>query len=696
MKIVLADQLGFCNGVKAAIEIATALKQKYRNVYTLGNLIHNEKAVEELNESGIKSINLEQALLLKQDEILVLKAHGTPEEITLKLKENKINYVDGICNVVNRIHKLIDAVEPNRNIYIFGNKKHDEVIALASHANNKIRQVAVIENPEEIDFTAKSAVFFQTTIKKNFFENIKKYIDEKNQSNNNFVVYYNTICYNTIARQNEAARMAGETEYCLVLGSKNSANTNTLFSETLKNNSKTFFIQRIEDVEKINFNNSSVSILSGASTPASLIQEVVVYMSEITENQENVKNEISMEEIANSLDASKEKVGSIVKCIVVKSDELGLVVNDLKSKSEVKILKEDIGDDYNPSQYKPKQEIEAVYLGRQGNKNKYSIKELKLQEEARKQIASALENGIFKCQFTKWDDKNFYGTLGKGNWAYKVIAPIQEVMYSKKQTQPARFLKKTFELKAIPNPNPETNTGKNVIFASLKEIIMEKRAKEDAMFVEKINVDDVLNGKVVGTQDRGILVDFDGHIAFVHASQLAWKHLDAKEIEKMFKVGEKFDFLVLEINRATNKVVIGHKELTDKPIEAAKKKYNVGDIVKAQVKKIFDYGVLVSFDTDLTGLIHISQLANKHVKDPSEIVKVGQKIDVKILNFDDDRIQLSYKSVVADTEQSEDNSDTNKSEKKSNKAAEQSEWRSEGQASATIGELFKDLDTEKK
>ena len=66
------------------------------------------------------------------------------------------------------------------------------------------------------------------------------------------------------------------------------------------------------------------------------------------------------------------------------------------------------------------------------------------------------------------------------------------------------------------------------------------------------------------------------------------------------------------------------------------------------------------------------------------------------MNFDDDRIQLSYKSVVADTEQSEDNSDTNKSEKKSNKAAEQSEWRSEGQASATIGELFKDLDTEKK
>ena len=696
MKIVLADQLGFCNGVKAAIEIATSLKKRYKNVYTLGNLIHNEKAVAELNEIGIKSINLDQALLLKDDEILVLKAHGTPEEIILQLKKNKINFVDGICNVVNKIHKLIDVVESDRNIYIFGNKNHDEVVALVSHANNQIRKVQVVETLEDIDFTVKSAIFFQTTIKKGFFENIKKYIDEKNQSNSNFVVYYNTICYNTIARQNEAVRLAGETEYCLVLGSKNSANTNTLFSETVKQNSKTYFIQRIEDVKKIKFNNSSVSILSGASTPASLIQEVIVYMSEITENQENVKKEISMEEIANSLDSAKEKVGNIVECTLVKADELGLVVSDLKSKSEIKILKEDIGDDYDPSQYKDVKKINAVYLGRQGNKNRYSIKELKLQEEARAQITSALEKGIFKCQFTKWDDKNFYGTLGKANWAYKVIAPIQEVLYSKKQTQPARFLKKTFELKVIPNPNPETNTSKNVIYASLKEIIMEKRAKEDAMFVEKINVDDVLNGKVVSTQDKGILVDFDGYTAFVHASQLAWKHLDGKEIEKMFKVGDKFDFLVLEINRATNKVVIGHKELTDKPIEAAKKKYNVGDIVKGQVKKIFNYGVLVSFDTDLTGLIHISQLANKHVKDPSEIVKVGQKIDVKILNFDDDRIQLSYKSVVSDNEETEGSSDAIKSEKKSNKSHEQSEWRSEGQASATIGELFKDLDTEEK
>ena len=89
MKIVLADQLGFCNGVKAAIEIATSLKKRYKNVYTLGNLIHNEKAVAELNEIGIKSINLDQALLLKDDEILVLKAHGTPEEIILKLKKIK-------------------------------------------------------------------------------------------------------------------------------------------------------------------------------------------------------------------------------------------------------------------------------------------------------------------------------------------------------------------------------------------------------------------------------------------------------------------------------------------------------------------------------------------------------------------------------------------------------------------------------
>ena len=339
MKIVLADQLGFCNGVKAAIEIATSLKKKYRNVYTLGNLIHNEKAVAELNEIGIKSINLDQALLLKDDEILVLKAHGTPEEIILQLKKNKINFVDGICNVVNKIHKLIDVVESDRNIYIFGNKNHDEVIALVSHANNQIRKVQVVEALQDIDFTVKSAIFFQTTIKKGFFENIKKYIDEKNQSNSNFVVYYNTICYNTIARQNEAVRLARETEYCLVLGSKNSANTNTLFSETAKQNSKTYFIQRIEDVKKIKFNNSSVSILSGASTPASLIQEVIVYMSEITENQENVKKDISiMEEIVNRLDNTKEKVGNVVECTLVKADELGLVVSDLKILVMIMIL----------------------------------------------------------------------------------------------------------------------------------------------------------------------------------------------------------------------------------------------------------------------------------------------------------------------------------------------------------------------
>ena len=686
--IQLAKHLGYCSGVKHAIDTARRNRTINGKVYVLGQLIHNEIAINELKEEGIESIEIEDLKKINKNDILVLKAHGTEKEIIKELEYNKIKYVDAICPVVQKVHDLVKTIDPEVNVYIYGNKNHDEVKALKSVSENGIRKVRVITDKEDIDFNQKGVVVFQTTITYNVFEEVKKYIEEKNSIKDNFVVYYNTICYNTKARQDEIKMLAKSTDMCLVLGSKTSANTNVLYKEGKKVNENTYFISDFSEVQKIKKNGKSVSICSGASTPNSLIQEVICYMSEEVKNQDNIS---TMDDVMRDLDNQGQNApGSVVKCRVIRVSEDGLLVCEENAKVESKIPLSEIGSN-DLSKYKENQVIEVVYVGTERRTKKYSIKELIKLEDARREIKNALEKGIFKVSFYKFDDKYFYGKLGKGNWAYKVIAPIDEVIFSKKMSKPSQFIKKELTLKVIENPQKSENS--NVIFASLKQVILEKRAQKDAEFINKINVDDILKGKVTSILKTGIVIDVDGYSAFVHSSQLSWKPI--KDISKEFKVGEVYDFLVLEVNRATNKAIIGHKELTETPIQLAQKKYSVGDVVNGEVVKVFDYGAMVRLDENIDGLVHISELSNRYLKDANEVIKVGDKVDVKILNFDNNRIKLSIKALMTNTDA--DAKTNENTEKKSTKKQqpEQSEWRSDVQSSATIGDLFKDLEEKK-
>ena len=136
--IQLAKHLGYCSGVKHAIDTARRNRTINGKVYVLGQLIHNEIAINELKEEGIESIEIEDLKKINKNDILVLKAHGTEKEIIKELEYNKIKYVDAICPVVQKVHDLVKTIDPEVNVYIYGNKNHDEVKALKSVSENGI------------------------------------------------------------------------------------------------------------------------------------------------------------------------------------------------------------------------------------------------------------------------------------------------------------------------------------------------------------------------------------------------------------------------------------------------------------------------------------------------------------------------------------------------------------------------------
>lgn len=276
--IKLAKFAGFCYGVKRAVETAVKLKEENpdKNIYILGELIHNTDVINELDKMGIKTI---YEVPKSGDGICIIRSHGAAPEVLEQIRNAGFELVDLTCPDVKKVQQR--AIELAKNDYfvvIVGKPNHPEVIAIKANADLYSNKVVVATSIEELEpYSAqikshrKVGVVVQTTQMVSSLNLVVNYLNTIAKE----VLIYNTICQSTAMRQKEAKELAKETDVMIVVGSKKSANT-THLAEILKDYTKTIHIENDTELDKEILNGvKSIGITAGASTPQKIIDKVI-------------------------------------------------------------------------------------------------------------------------------------------------------------------------------------------------------------------------------------------------------------------------------------------------------------------------------------------------------------------------------------------------------------------------------------
>jgi 4-hydroxy-3-methylbut-2-enyl diphosphate reductase len=284
MKVLLADEYGFCFGVERAVEMVEESLAEGDTVRTLGPLIHNEQEMQRLGKFGVATIS--EPVQIKRGETAVIRAHGVTPDVQRELEAKATKVVDATCPFVTRVQKLAArAAEQNRHVIIVGNPDHPEMVGVKGYAPE---HAFVIKDETEVANLPKlrnPLVVSQTTIKaKTFFdtaEAVKTKTDDE-------VQIVNTICSATRDRQDAARALAGEVDAFYIIGGRHSSNSRKLLVVCLEQCPKSFLIETEEEISEEDLRGAkTVGVTAGASTPEWLIKKIVKHLEGIGESQQN-------------------------------------------------------------------------------------------------------------------------------------------------------------------------------------------------------------------------------------------------------------------------------------------------------------------------------------------------------------------------------------------------------------------------
>ena len=275
MTVILADVLGYCMGVRRAVESAIASIDKANDVYTLGPLIHNKTALNSLEKKGLKVLNENKAEDAKIGSTVIIRAHGVPPSVNEILKKRECTIINATCPRVTASQKnAAHYASMNYTVILAGDSNHGEVIGIAGYSGNKFYLVQDSEDAKKLlppeDADENAILLSQTTFSPQEFEKIAKIIKEKYKN----LKVMNTICPATKERQDSLLRLCPLVEGVLVVGGKNSANTKRLLQTAKENCSKAALIETADEIPEDFFKLQIVGITAGASTPDSAIEEV--------------------------------------------------------------------------------------------------------------------------------------------------------------------------------------------------------------------------------------------------------------------------------------------------------------------------------------------------------------------------------------------------------------------------------------
>lgn len=277
MKIIRASVLGFCFGVRRAVELAekALLENSGKKVYSLGPLIHNEKFLEKLKSKGLEIIEENQIESLEEGSVVIIRAHGVGPDVIKDLENKNCSILDATCPRVKASQKMVERYT-NQNDYVIlsGDKNHGEVIGIAGYAGKNFIQIQNKEEAEKLQFSENDGInailMSQTTYSEKEFEQIEEILRKKVKN----IDVMNTICPATRERQEALIELCKNVDGVLVVGGKNSANTKRLFQTAATNCRNAALIQTADEIPHDFYKMNTVGITAGASTPDEIIEAV--------------------------------------------------------------------------------------------------------------------------------------------------------------------------------------------------------------------------------------------------------------------------------------------------------------------------------------------------------------------------------------------------------------------------------------
>lgn len=289
MKVYIADEAGFCFGVKRALNLIAQLNEKDQHVQIFGQLIHNKTVLKNLEKKGIGYIDTLDEL--DREKKLVIRTHGIPKDVENKLRKEKIEIIDATCPFVKKIHHIVEKIDTGKHtLVIVGDRNHPEVTAAKSYAQDAV-VINSIKEAKDIKKRDRISVVAQTTLNLEFFREIVAVLLEKAEK----LEIYNTICKATRIRQEAIRQLAPRVDVVIVVGGRNSSNTRKLFEIALEKNPNTFLIEQSSDlydpgfIEKVSFY-KSVGITGGASTPPEELERINDFFINIENIEKEIKN----------------------------------------------------------------------------------------------------------------------------------------------------------------------------------------------------------------------------------------------------------------------------------------------------------------------------------------------------------------------------------------------------------------------
>lgn len=637
MKVTIAEACGFCYGVRRAVDMAS---QAETGTKTLGPIIHNPQVVARLSAQGVAPVDsLDE---VGDGETVLIRSHGVGPSVYEEASRRGIRVIDATCPHVKKAQQ--DAkkiVEEGKNLVIIGEKAHPEVISISQWGANRAIIIDREIEAEQIPFSESLGVVVQTTFSQEQFKRIAEILKTKTKD----LDVHMTICTATQQRQNAAVELAGKVNAMIVVGGRNSANTGRLAQVCREQGCPTYHIETAAELDTAAFRGMNhIGITAGASTPDWIIQEVV----DIMENLQAEGTEVMSEELLDQYDYEENpKKGDVVKGTVISVNDDAAYVS-IGTKAEAILPKKEIAV---PA---PEKASDVIHVGDEltveiANNIKeegsivVSLVKMKKVEDW-KEVRDAFENDqLVEC-------------VGKETNKAGLVVSIKSLRGFIPLSQgDVKFVKsldnlvgETFQVKVI-----DIDEHKNRLVLSRKAVLEAEREQKRAEALQNIEEGAVLEGTVVKIMPYGAFIDLGGVEGLLHISDISWKRVSS--VDAVLQVGEKLNVLVQKFDQERNRISLSLKALQKNPWIAAIEKFEVGDVVKGEVKKLLPFGAILAIDPELQGLLHVSELTEKRGAVVKDLVNIGDVMNVKIIGIDTDKkkISLSVLAIQKDEEEQE-------------------------------------------
>ena len=637
MKVTVAKSAGFCFGVSRAVELVEKAAGQGNRTLTLGPIIHNRHVVERFEKMGVQVIG--QPEEAAPGDTVIIRSHGVSRDVYKRLEARGATIIDATCPFVKRIHKIVSQAEREGQLpIIIGTPTHPEVEGIAGWCTRckVFADAESLENwvrEETIPADLPVCMVSQTTSTEFLWKKCVQFAKKQFT----YLQTFETICRATECRQREASELSQRCEAMVVVGDLKSSNTGRLAMICREHCDRVFLVDNASELNPDDFRGvSDVGITAGASTPAWIIKEVNKTMSETT-NVEAVQEENFaelLEQSIKTLNTGDKVVGTVTGIgntevqVDLGTKHAGYIPYDeVSTDSSVKpedVLK--VGDEIEVFVVRVNDQEGTVQL------SKKKLDGLKVWDDMAKYVEDKTTIDAVITEENK-------GGLVANVKGVRVFIPASQSGIAKGGDM-AAMVGKPVQLKIT-----EVNRARRRAIGSIRAVNAEARKAAQEKIWSEIEVGKKYHGTVKSLTSYGAFVDIGGVDGMVHVSELSWNRI--KTPADVVKVGDEIDVYVISFDPEKHKISLGYKTDEMNPWNQFMSKYSVGDVVEAKIVKLMTFGAFAEILPGVDGLIHISQISDRRIGKPEDVLSEGQVVQVKITDIaENKRISLSIRALL--------------------------------------------------